>query len=323
MMISNGARDLDVRFSNDDVTLSGTLVLPQTVGPHPAVVFIHGSGKNTREHLRFFADRLASHGIAGLVYDKRGVGESTGEFPDDLISSFGDLAGDAIAGQSLLSERPDIDSARIGFWGFSQGGWLAPLAATRSDKTAFVICVGGPGVDGESQMQFAIPNLMRADGFTEEEIAETLKDRAYIQVLLQEIADSGEGWDELEAQVDRIKRTGLPLYVGIPEAETKDLRSTINLDAWRNEGSEAEEHDPYAVLARLTCPVLSIYGECDASVPVAKSVEVFKRALDEAGNSDYTIKVFPKANHGVRVCDDYAEGYLDFMTSWLKERLFK
>ena len=80
---------------------------------------------------------------------------------------------------------------------------------------------------------------------------------------------------------------------------------------------------PYAVLARLTCPVLSIYGECDANVPVAKSVEVFKRALDEARNSDYTIKVFPKANHGVRVCDDYAEGYLDFMTSWLKERLFK
>ena len=181
MMISNGARDLDAQFSNDDVTLSGTLVLPQTAGPHPAVVFIHGSGKNTREHLRFFADRFASRGIAGLVYDKRGVGDSTGEFPDDLISSFGDLAGDAIAGQSLLSERPDIDSARIGFWGFSQGGWLAPLAATRSDKTAFVICVGGPGVDGESQMQFAIPNLMRADGFTEEEIAETLKDRAYIQ----------------------------------------------------------------------------------------------------------------------------------------------
>ena len=159
------------------------------------------------------------------MYDKRGVGDSTGEFPDDLISSFGDLAGDAIAGQTHLSERPDIDSARIGFWGFSQGGWLAPLAATRSDKTAFVICVGGPGVDGESQMQFAIPNLMRADGFTEEEIAETLNDRVYIQVLLQEIADSGEGWDELEAQVDRIKRTGLPLYVGIPETETPGLAS--------------------------------------------------------------------------------------------------
>lgn len=321
-MVCHGTRDLDVQFSNDEVTLSGTLVLPKTDGPHPAVVFIHGSGKNTREHLRFFADRFAPYGIAGLVYDKRGVGDSTGVFPDDLISSFGDLADDAIAGRSFLRERSDIDSDRIGFWGFSQGGWLAPLAASRSDKTAFVVCVGGPGVDGETQMQYAIPNLMRAEGYAEKEIDQTLHDRTYLQKLLQEIADSGQGWDELDAQVDRIRKTGLPLYVGIPETEGRDLRDVINLEAWRSEGSEANAHDPYAVLAKLTCPVLSIYGECDASVPVAKSVEVFKEALDEAGNSDYTIKVFPKANHGVRVGDAYAEGYLDFMTSWLVKRLF-
>ena len=322
-MNCNGIRDVDVRFSNGDVTLSGTLVLPKTDGPHPAVVFIHGSGRNTREHLRSFADKFASHGIAGLVYDKRGVGASTGVFPDDLISSFGDLADDAIAGQVFLRERPDINSARIGFWGFSQGGWLAPLAASRSQETAFVVCVGGPGVDGETQMQYAIPNLMRADGYAEKEIEQTLQDRAYLQNLLNEIATTGEGWEELEAQVDRIRKTGLPLYVGIPETEGRDLREAINLDDWRREGSEATEHDPNAVLATLTCPVLSIYGEYDASVPVAKSVEVFKEALDEAGNSDYTIKVFPKANHGVRVGDDFAEGYLDFMTSWLMERLFK
>ena len=318
-----GARDLDVRFSNGDVSLAGSLVLPRTNGPHPAVVFIHGSGRNTREHARYFADTFASHGIAGLVYDKRGVGGSTGVFPDDLISSFTDLADDAIAGQSFLRERSDIDSDRIGFWGFSQGGWLAPLAASRSDRTAFAIGVGGPGVDGETQMQYAIPNLMRAEGYAEKEIDQTLHDRTYLQNLLNEIATTGEGWEELEAQVDRIRKTGLPLYVGIPETEGRDLRSAINLDDWRSEGSEAQEHDPYAVLAKLTCPVLSIYGECDASVPVAKSVEVFEAALEEAGNADYTIKVFPKANHGVRVGDDFAESYLDFMTSWLVERLFK
>ena len=132
------------------------------------------------------------------MYDKRGVGYSTGEFPDDLISSFNDLANDAIAGKLFLEERSDIDSARIGFWGYSQGGWLAPLAATRSSGTAFVVCVGGPGVDAESQMQYAIPNMMHADGFTEEEIRVTLKDRTYLQNLLHEIAVSGEGWDELK-----------------------------------------------------------------------------------------------------------------------------
>lgn len=320
-MIAGNARNLDVRFSNNDVTLSGTLVLPRSDGPHPAVVFIHGSGPQTREGVRFFADRFAAHGIAGLVYDKRGVGDSSGRFPDDRISSFNDLADDAIAGQLFLKERSDIDSARIGYWGFSQGGWLAPLAASRSSRTAFVICVGGPGVDGESQMQYAIPNLMRADGFTEKEIDETLKDRAYLQNLLHEIAVSGEGWDELEAQVDRIRRSKLSLYVGIPETECRDIRAAIDMEAWRNERSDAERHYPYAILAKLTCPVLSIYGECDASVPIAKSIEVFEEALEEAVNTDYTIRVFPKADHAVRVGDDYADGYLDFMTSWLVDRL--
>lgn len=143
-MVSKSARNLDVRFSNDDVTLSGTLVLPQSNGPHPAVVFIHGSGPQTREGVKVFAERFVSHGIAGLVYDKRGEGYSTGEFPDDLISSFNDLANDAIAGKLFLEERSDIDSARIGFWSYSQGEWLAPLAATRSNGIAFVVCVGGP-----------------------------------------------------------------------------------------------------------------------------------------------------------------------------------
>ena len=197
-MIGNSARNLDVHFSNNDVTLSGTLVLPNSDGPHPAAVFIHGSGPKTREGVKFFADRFVSHGIAGLVYDKRGVGDSTGEFPFDLVSSFNDLADDAKAGQLFLRERSDIDSARIGFWGFSQGGWLAPMAASGLDGTAFVICVGGPGVDAENQMHYAIPNLMRADGFTEKVINETLKDRAYVQDLLHDIAVSGAGWMNLK-----------------------------------------------------------------------------------------------------------------------------
>ena len=321
-MIGNNARNLDVHFSNNDVTLSGTLVLPNSDGPHPAAVFIHGSGPKTREGVKFFADRFVSHGIAGLVYDKRGVGDSTGEFPSDLVSSFNDLADDAKAGQLFLRERSDIDSTRIGFWGFSQGGWLAPMAASGLDGTAFVICVGGPGVDAENQMHYAIPNLMRADGFTEKVINETLEERAYVQDLLHDIAVSGAGWDELEALANRIKGTDQALYLPMPETESQDIRAAINVDAWRNERSAKDRHDPYAILARVTCPVLAIYGECDVLVPVEKSIEVYKEALEKAGNSDYTIKVFPKASHAVMVDDNYAEGYLEFMTSWLVDRLF-
>jgi Esterase FrsA-like len=93
-------RQEEVSFQNGDVTLSGTLIVPLTRGPHPAIVFTHGGGPDTRDAARFFADHFARYGIASLIYDKRGVGKSAPE-RDWGRSSFDDLAGDALAGVRL------------------------------------------------------------------------------------------------------------------------------------------------------------------------------------------------------------------------------
>ena len=70
----------EVSFRNGDVTLSGTLLLPLTEELHPAVVFLHGSGSEGRYAGRFLAEYFTRHGIAALIYDKRGVGKSTVPF---------------------------------------------------------------------------------------------------------------------------------------------------------------------------------------------------------------------------------------------------
>ena len=106
--------------------------------------------------------------MAVLVYDKRGVGDSSGTNPQELVATFklrdvGDpnaprvpvniaasrqmidiLAGDALAGVESLKTRNDIDSSRIGFVGMSQAGWIMPLAASRSDDVAFIVNISGP-----------------------------------------------------------------------------------------------------------------------------------------------------------------------------------
>jgi hypothetical protein len=70
----------EVSFQNGEVKLAGTLFVPLKKGTHPAVVFFHGSGPQTRDsYLRFFADLFAQHGVATLIFDKRGTGASTGE----------------------------------------------------------------------------------------------------------------------------------------------------------------------------------------------------------------------------------------------------
>ena len=126
----------EVSFRNGDVTLSGTLLLPLTKGPHAAVVFLHGAGSEGRHGARFLAEYLTRYGIAALIYDKRGVGKSTGDWKR---SDFSDLAGDAIAGIHFLQQRNEINPKQIGLYGHSQGGMIAPLTASRSKDVAFII----------------------------------------------------------------------------------------------------------------------------------------------------------------------------------------
>jgi cephalosporin-C deacetylase-like acetyl esterase len=115
---------IDVSFRNGPVTLSGTLCIPRAPGQHPAVVLLQGSGGETRWGTnRFIADRFARAGIAALVYDKRGSGASTGDWK---VSSYDDLANDAVAGIDLLASRPDVDAKLIGLHGHSEGGIIAP-----------------------------------------------------------------------------------------------------------------------------------------------------------------------------------------------------
>jgi dienelactone hydrolase len=136
-------------FENREVRLGYRLDRPPGAGPFPAVVIGHGSGRTTKEVCRFFAARLLERGFATLCYDKRGVGDSTGEYstvgPANATRMFADLAGDMAAGVRFLRGQRGIDAARIGLFGPSQAGWIIPLAA-REVRPAFMILIVGPTV---------------------------------------------------------------------------------------------------------------------------------------------------------------------------------
>ena len=128
----------EVQFANAGANLVGTVYLPG-VGNHlPAVVVLHHAGATTREaalyrHLR---EGLPALGFAVLIYDRRGSGQSSGSLRG---IDYETLADDAVAGQHALAKLSRIDPTKIGFWGLSQGGWLAVLAAGRSRDAAFAI----------------------------------------------------------------------------------------------------------------------------------------------------------------------------------------
>src|SRR3989441_11506471 len=159
----------EVSFRNGDVTLSGTLLLPSTKGPHPAVVFLDGAGSESRYGVLFLAEYFTRYGIAALIYDKRGVGKSTGDWKR---SDFRDLAGDAIAGIRLLQKSNEINPKQIGLYGHSQGGMIAPLIASRSKDVAFIISGAGSAVPVYESEINSLTNQVRAKGISGNELAE-------------------------------------------------------------------------------------------------------------------------------------------------------
>ena len=135
----------DVTFTSRGVTLAGSIVLPETRPIRAAVVFVHGSGPQTRDLA--LAQRFAQAGVAALVYDKRGAGRSGGVY--EAEQSVGGpnialLADDAAAALDRLAREPALSEARLGLAGISQAGWIAPLAAQRSPHARFLVLWSGP-----------------------------------------------------------------------------------------------------------------------------------------------------------------------------------
>ena len=145
------ARQLEVRFRSGAVTLAGTLTIPPGTGKHAAVAFVTGSGPTVRAYLPDLSAMLLRQGVAVLVYDKRGNGQSGGIYPgaSPTAGAIDTLARDAAAAARFLAAQPEIDPTRIGLTGQSQAGWIAPLAASRERAIRFLVLFSGPAVTAD------------------------------------------------------------------------------------------------------------------------------------------------------------------------------
>jgi dienelactone hydrolase len=134
----------------DGQRLPATLRLPVHPLPgRPAMVLVSGAGPTKRGHVTAEAEAFTRAGIATLVYDKRTAGYSL------TARSYSQLADDATAAAAVLRAQPGIDPDRVGYWGLSEGGWVAPLATTRDPRAAFLVTVGANGGSPLAQQSWA------------------------------------------------------------------------------------------------------------------------------------------------------------------------
>lgn len=292
----------EVSFENKEgkIRLAGTLTLPKTEGPFPAVLLITGSGQQDRNeelcgHRPFLvlADYLTRRGIAVLRVDDRGIGGSSGNFSEATSEDF---AEDALAGVEYLKSRKEIDSAHIGLIGHSEGGLIAPIAAGNDPDIAFLVLLAGPGLPGEEIIYLQSALIAKAEGTDSEIIAQNR--------LLQEKLFSVLKTEENNTLAAEKLREILKESLTNMSAEDKknfdyseeelEFQVQVLVSPWmRNFLS----YDPKTALKEVKVPVLAINGDKDLQVPSKENLQAIEAALLAGGNENYTIKEMPGLNH--------------------------
>lgn len=312
----------DTDFTGEGGTrLVGRLILPPGTAKVPIVVLVHGSEHDSARTWDFMQRQLPAEGVGAFVYDKRGTGDSAGEYTQD----YSVLANDAVAAMDEARKLAGDRAGRVGFRGGSQGGWVAPLAATRT-KADFVIVGYGLAISPLEEDREAVAFGLKLKGYDQSVI-----DKAWeLSDAIGLILSSGltQGFDQLDAA--RAKYGKEPWY--------KDVRGDFSYlvlpmsDAdIREKGKAYMFHTPWhydsmAVLRKLHTPQLWMLGGLDIDAP---SGETLRRLTSlQADGLPITTAVFPKAEHGMtefetdakgeRVSTRYSEGYMRMTIDYAK-----
>lgn len=279
-------RERHLRLAGPAGTLGATLLLPaQRTRPVPGVVFVHGSGAQAREASRFAAEQLAAHGVAALIYDKRGVGESTGDW---LQASLQDLAADAVALADWLEAQPGVEG--VGFIGHSQGAWVGPLAAARRPQSRFLIVVSGPAVGPVREAHWDAVRALRTAGAPPavQEAARALISQWFEAVR----ADRADDWAAYEAAYAVARAQP---WFAQSKLQGFAERPDTALAGWLRRVADFE---PLPLLRRLSVPSLWLLSPDDESIDAEETLALLEQL--RALGTPIALKRYPGFDHSLR-----------------------
>lgn len=280
------------------VKIGGTLLIPASEGPWPAVVLLSGSGPQDRdesifEHKPFLviADHLVRTGVAVLRTDDRGVAESTGDFGAATLEDF---AADASSAVGYLRSRDDIMSACIGLLGHSEGSIVATLVAEEPGRgIAFVVMLAGVGIPIPGLLEDQARSLMAAQGAAPDLIEANAEiQRAMFEVVRTE-KDDARAAEEIRARTR-------PILAKLSANDRAMLERALepSIEAVTSPGFRyLQNYDPATHLGRIKAPVLILAGERDLQVSPAKNLEAIAGAIRLGGNESVQTMLFPDLNH--------------------------
>ena len=300
----------EVTFSNGDITLNGTLTLPEGWDKNTkAVVMVTGSGQQNRDEEIFdhkpfavIADALARKGIASLRYDDRGWGNKAIRFTDFTTDDFKQ---DAAAGIDLLRRK----FKTVGVIGHSEGGTIALMLASEG-KTDFIVSLAGMTISGKQTLLNQNIDALRSIGLQEEtvekysEVISDLLDKVAAGQDIDEYLKGADNMENFKPIIDHAKKLLTSPYMR--HFITKDIHNS---------------------LPNIKCPVLALNGKKDTQVAYKQNLEVLENGLT---NCSHETVAYDNLNHLFQHCtngsiveyhqieETISQEVLDKIISWIK-----
>ena len=313
---------VETTFVSRGARLTGRLVLPPGAGRVPIVVLLQGSEHTSARDFDALQRLLPAMGVGAFVYDKRGTGASDGAYTQD----FSLLADDAVAALAEARRLAGPRAGRIGFQGPSQGGWIAPIAATRSNPD-FIIISFGLAISVIDEDREAVVLQMRLKGHSPDEIAKALEVAGAAETLFE--SGFTEGFEAFDAV--RAKYRDEPWYKDVQGDFTFALLG-LTADEMRAQAPNFRwntpfRYDPMATIAAVRAPQLWILGGLDLEAPSGETSRRLKTLI--AQGRPITLALYPSAEHGMtefetapdgeRLSTRYAEGYFRMMGDFARD----
>ncbi|MGN7929080.1 alpha/beta hydrolase family protein [Sphingopyxis sp.] len=315
----------DTSFTSHGTRLVGRLVLPAGNKPVPIVVLLHGAEPDSARDTNALQRMLPAAGIGAFVYDKRGTGASG----DKYTQVFSLLADDAAAALAEARRMAGPRGARFGFQGPSQGGWIAPLAATRT-TVDFLIVSFGLAVSVADEDREAIAFQMGLKGYGPDVIAKAQEISAAVTRVFESVVAGGtvDGLDELD--LVRARYRNEPWYKDVYGNYThivlgmtaEEIRAKAPAYAF----GTPIHYDPMPTLRAVTVPQLWALGGQDIDAPAGETARRVTGLID--AGKPITLAVFPNAEHGMtefepapdgrRISTRYTPGYFQLLIDYAK-----
>ena len=253
-------------------------------GRRAAVILVHGNDPESRQ-MGFIIPFFVCNGVNVISYDQRGVGESDGDW---FLNGPSQRADDVEAIYDAMRSDPHVDSRRIGIWGFSNGGWTAPLVAIHR-PVAFMILKSAPTESLARNIDYEVEQSLRRH-----EAQQAAPEAIALWHAFEGSLDGTTSWSDTkrlydaDAKLPWFQYSLMPdLGISIPPPPEKiaGLRRFVTFDPTQT------------LLSIASTPTLALYGALDRNVDAADSATHLREYLTRAGDRDVTIRVYPNAGH--------------------------